>query len=179
MQRTHYDNLHISKQASPEVVRAAYKVLAQKWHPDKNPNQQEKSERYFKIIRVAYEILSDPKSRAEYDAFLQASDETIKPAWKSDKKSNTNQNTEKKPNENHSSRPSRLKAKVWSISKQIFIAILLFFVITAVRSFINISSGTSVEQKNQQTHSTAKGDIFRPAEKKPFHFYESGPALNK
>lgn len=70
--RTHYQNLHVSEKASPEVVRAAYKALAQKWHPDRNPEQREKAERYFKIITAAYEVLSDPKTRAEYDASLAA-----------------------------------------------------------------------------------------------------------
>jgi len=68
--RTHYDNLHVSEKASPEVIKGAYKALAQKWHPDKHPDQREKAERYFKIITRAFEVLSDPKARAEYDAWL-------------------------------------------------------------------------------------------------------------
>ena len=74
--RTHYDNLHISEKASPEVVRAAYKALAQKWHPDKHPDHREKAERYFKIINNAFDVLSDPKSRAMYDAWLSAQRDT-------------------------------------------------------------------------------------------------------
>lgn len=70
--RTHYDNLHVSEKASPEVIRGAYKALAQKWHPDKHPDQREKAERYFKIINKAFDILSDPKLRVEYDAWLAA-----------------------------------------------------------------------------------------------------------
>lgn len=69
--RTHYDNLHVSEKASPEVIKGAYKALTQKWHPDKNPEQREKAERYFKIITAAYEVLSDQKARAEYDAWLK------------------------------------------------------------------------------------------------------------
>jgi len=68
--RTHYDNLHVSEKASPEVIKGAYKALAQKWHPDKHPDQREKAERYFKIITRAFEVLSDSKTRAEYDAWL-------------------------------------------------------------------------------------------------------------
>lgn len=68
--RTHYDNLNVSEKAGPEVIRAAYKALSQKWHPDKHPDQREKAERYFKIISRAFELLSDPKTRAEYDAWL-------------------------------------------------------------------------------------------------------------
>lgn len=69
--RTHYDNLHVSEKASPEVIRAAYKALAQKWHPDKHSEQREKAERYFKIINRAFEVLSDQESRADYDAWLE------------------------------------------------------------------------------------------------------------
>lgn len=68
--RTHYDNLHVSEKASPEVIKAAYKALSQKWHPDKHPDQREKAERYFKIISQAFELLSDPAARARYDVWL-------------------------------------------------------------------------------------------------------------
>lgn len=77
--RTHYDNLNVSEKASPEVIRAAYKALSQKWHPDKHPNQHEKAERYFKIISRAFEVLSDPKARAEYDAWLADQRNTVEP----------------------------------------------------------------------------------------------------
>lgn len=70
--RTHYQNLHVDSKASAEVIRAAYKALAQKWHPDKNPDQREKAERYFRIISDAFQTLSDPARRAEYDAKLAA-----------------------------------------------------------------------------------------------------------
>ncbi|SDT97997.1 DnaJ domain-containing protein [Pseudomonas pohangensis] len=68
--RTHYDNLHIAETASIEVVKAAYKALAQKWHPDKHPDQREKAERYFNIICRAFEVISDPVQRRKYDAYL-------------------------------------------------------------------------------------------------------------
>ncbi|MBG0839024.1 DnaJ domain-containing protein [Ectopseudomonas toyotomiensis] len=77
--RTHYDNLHVSEKASPEVIKGAYKALAQKWHPDKHPSQREKAERYFKIITRAFEVLSDPKARAEYDAWLADRRNTAEP----------------------------------------------------------------------------------------------------
>lgn len=65
--RTHYDNLHVNEKASPEVIRAAYKALAQKWHPDRNPDNKARATRNFQIISRAYEVLSDPAARAEYD----------------------------------------------------------------------------------------------------------------
>lgn len=68
--RTHYDSLHIQESASPEVIRAAYKALAQKWHPDKNSHQRELAEKAFKSINAAHEILANPAERIAYDAWL-------------------------------------------------------------------------------------------------------------
>jgi hypothetical protein len=68
--RTHYDNLHVKENASLEVIRGAYKTLAQKWRPDKNPDLREKAQRNFKIIKRAFEVLSDPEVRTKYDAWL-------------------------------------------------------------------------------------------------------------
>lgn len=69
--RTHYGNLHITETAGLEVIKAAYRALAQKWHPDKNLDQREKAERVFKIITRAYEVLSDPALRRKYDDWLK------------------------------------------------------------------------------------------------------------
>lgn len=68
--RTHYQNLRVAENAEAEVIKAAYKALAQKWHPDRNPGDKEKAERYFKIIAQAYEVLSNPTTRKEYDDYL-------------------------------------------------------------------------------------------------------------
>lgn len=64
---THYDALHLTEDASPEVIKAAYKALAQKWHPDKHPGNNDHAELRFKAITAAYEVLSDPLLRASYD----------------------------------------------------------------------------------------------------------------
>lgn len=68
--RTHYDNLQIQEGAGPEVIKASYKALANKWHPDKNPDKPEEAARVFRIITSAYEVLSDSEARAMYDAWL-------------------------------------------------------------------------------------------------------------
>ncbi|MHC5194741.1 J domain-containing protein [Pseudomonas frederiksbergensis] len=67
---THYDNLQVKEGAGPEVIKASYKALAQKWHPDRNPDKAEEAARVFRIITSAYEVLSDPEMRAKYDAWL-------------------------------------------------------------------------------------------------------------
>ena len=72
-QHTHYDNLKVARNAPPEVIRAAYKSLAQKYHPDKYHDPVE-AERIIKIINNAYEVLMDPETRAKYDVELARQD---------------------------------------------------------------------------------------------------------
>jgi DnaJ-class molecular chaperone len=66
---THYDNLKVTRNAPPEVIRAAYKSLSQKFHPDRNPNKRDAT-RTFQIIKSAYEVLSDPVKRKEHDEWI-------------------------------------------------------------------------------------------------------------
>lgn len=68
---THYDNLKVARGAPQEVVRAAYKALSQKYHPDKNPGD-EKAARIMAIINSAYNTLSDPVRRREHDEWIAA-----------------------------------------------------------------------------------------------------------
>lgn len=70
MPRTHYDNLQVSRTASDRVIRAAYKSLAQEWHPDKHPQDTSRAERITKIINQAYKVLSDPRLRREHDDWI-------------------------------------------------------------------------------------------------------------
>jgi hypothetical protein len=66
---THYTNLKIAEDAPDEVVRAAYRALALRYHPDKNPGNADTG-RTMQIINDAYATLSDPDKRKEYDASL-------------------------------------------------------------------------------------------------------------
>ena len=68
--RTYYDNLQVVENASPEVIKGAYKYLSQRWHPDKNPENREKAERITRIINRAYEVLSDVDKRRQHDAWI-------------------------------------------------------------------------------------------------------------
>jgi hypothetical protein len=68
---THYDNLKVSRKAPQEVIRAAYKALSQKYHPDKNPGD-EKAARIMAILNSAYGTLADPTRRREHDDWIAA-----------------------------------------------------------------------------------------------------------
>lgn len=70
MIRTHYDNLQVTRGASAEVIRGAYRQLAQKWHPDKNPDNREEADRILQIINRAYAVLSDEERRKEHDIWI-------------------------------------------------------------------------------------------------------------
>jgi len=70
---THYDNLKVARDAPIEVIRAAYRSLSQKYHPDKNPGDRA-AERIMKIINDAYEVLSDPERRHIHDEAIEAAE---------------------------------------------------------------------------------------------------------
>lgn len=68
---THYETLEVTPNASSAVIRAAYKTLVQKYHPDRNPGNQEFANK-TQEISSAYSILCDEEKRAAYDRFLAA-----------------------------------------------------------------------------------------------------------
>jgi curved DNA-binding protein CbpA len=68
--RTHYDNLKVARDAPPEVIRAAYKSLSQKYHPDRNPGDP-KAPRTMAIINAAYRVLSNPDLRRKHDEWIR------------------------------------------------------------------------------------------------------------
>lgn len=72
--RTHYDNLKVSRSAPQEVIRAAYKTLTQKYHPDRNPDNPD-SVRIMTLINASYEVLSDAEKRRQHDAWIAAQEQ--------------------------------------------------------------------------------------------------------
>jgi DnaJ-class molecular chaperone len=69
LQESYYDILQIQKAASDADIKKAYRKLAMKWHPDKNPEKAEEAAKRFQEIGEAYDVLSDPEKRAIYDQF--------------------------------------------------------------------------------------------------------------
>jgi curved DNA-binding protein CbpA len=70
--KTHYDTLQVSHNASQEVITVAYRSLSHKYHPDKNSGDLNAQD-IMKLINVAYEVLSDPDKRKDYDISIKNS----------------------------------------------------------------------------------------------------------
>jgi len=69
--RDYYEVLGVNRDASEEDIKKAYRKLAMKWHPDRNPDNP-KAEEHFKEAKEAYEVLTDPQKRPAYDQFGHA-----------------------------------------------------------------------------------------------------------
>ena len=68
MPRDHYDVLGVARSASDEEIKKAYRKLAAKFHPDRNPGDKD-AEAKFKEVSAAYDVLSDKDKRQQYDTF--------------------------------------------------------------------------------------------------------------
>lgn len=73
-EKNHYETLSVARGAPPEVIRAAYRALSQKWHPDKNEDPE--AGRIMQAINAAYVILSDSAKRSNYDRTLEEQEAT-------------------------------------------------------------------------------------------------------
>lgn len=71
MPKDHYDVLGVSRGASADEIRKAYRELARKHHPDLNPDNADAKQK-FQEVQQAFEVLNDPKKREQYDRFGHA-----------------------------------------------------------------------------------------------------------
>ena len=66
---SHYENLKVARDASADEIRAAYRALTRKHHPDRNPDNAD-AQRVMSVVNVAYGALSDPVKRSEHDRWI-------------------------------------------------------------------------------------------------------------
>ncbi len=76
----YYNTLGVSKNASQEEIKSAYRKLAMKYHPDKNPGDAS-SEAKFKEASEAYQVLSNSQKKSNYDQFGHAAFENGGGGW--------------------------------------------------------------------------------------------------
>ncbi len=69
MAKDYYSTLGVQKTASQDEIKKAFRQLGKKFHPDLNPNNKKEAEEKFKEVSEAYEVLSDPQKRSNYDRF--------------------------------------------------------------------------------------------------------------
>ena len=72
MKRDYYEVLGISRTATDDEIKKAYRKLALRYHPDKNPENRPEAEERFKELGEAYQVLCDPERRGLYDRFGHA-----------------------------------------------------------------------------------------------------------
>lgn len=77
-QRDHYETLGVTRSAGPDEIKAAFRKLAARHHPDRNPDDPKAALR-FKEVNAAYQVLSDPQRRAMYDRFGHRAEEPGSP----------------------------------------------------------------------------------------------------
>src|SRR3989344_6040127 len=65
----YYDILGVSKGASADELKKAYRKQALEWHPDRHKDDKDVAEKRFKEVNEAYQVLSDSKKRSAYDQF--------------------------------------------------------------------------------------------------------------
>ena len=75
MSNNYYDTLGVTKSSSPEEIKRAYRKLALQYHPDRAGKDNKEAEKKFKEINEAYQVLSDPKKKAQYDQYGRTFDQ--------------------------------------------------------------------------------------------------------
>ena len=149
---THYENLKVARNAPLEVIRAAYRVLAQRYHPDVNPSAD--AARVMTLLNEAYAVLSDAKQRAAHDAWIE--EQLIKEA-SDDATANTRQAAadargEQQPAQSHASATAKTptpagKARIFfGAAVVVGLASVLGVQLTARTSTSQQPSGVSYQQ---------------------------------
>ncbi len=181
---TYYDNLKVARNAPDSVIRAAYRALAQQYHPDKNPGSAEAAH-VMKLLNEAYAVLSDPKKRLEHDAWIASEEGEAQRHAGTDSEhrqrtpdSRTQRAT---PTEQSAARPyprQNLKPLIW-FAGLVFVGMLFNDLFTPNRRVAReVAPGTTLTSlptqalpaepaRPAQTYRVADGAPARPDERQP------------
>lgn len=146
-----------------EVIQAAYRTLAKKYHPDKN-NGNPEAERIMQIINTAYEVLSDPIKRAEHDAWIArengkrfAKSESTHSESKSENAKADSYTNETSPGKKHKRQIGLSALKVlFACFKVVGRYAIVFGVIIGLVKLVSTSNKNSLNDKNVSSELPAK-----------------------
>lgn len=128
-----YNLLGVTENATTDEIKKAYRQLALKYHPDRNPGDV-KSEAFFKKITEAYEILSDPEQRESYNRKLKQ----------------TQQSQDIQSNYRNQENNSSKKYKIWDSIAKINFKLLFVILFIGLALFIGISNELNNDNSNEK-----------------------------
>lgn len=167
---TYYDTLSVVRNAPPEVIRAAYKILSQKHHPDRNSDNPNVTAIMAKI-NDAYAVLSDPEKRKKYDKWLAEQEASATQQDKSAQKPEP----EKKTYQTESPKPPPLNLKNSSLGKGVLFAVICTIVIAVAASAYDEFRR---KQQHEQFEETIKKLVTFEKEKALGEFEIEGMTIN-
>ncbi|AFM05746.1 DnaJ-class molecular chaperone with C-terminal Zn finger domain [Bernardetia litoralis DSM 6794] len=172
----YYDLLGVSKIATVQEIKSAYKKNALKFHPDKNaasPQESQLAEERFKLINEAYQVLSDPFKRANYDGQLEY--ENIRRQQQYNQYTSTgsynqnnfnSQSSQNNTGYTHQSRPSNTKKQPTFVFGKTEIYIILGFAVMTVFAYflMNIMTNYSYNTYMEEANAAIKSKDFVTAQ---------------
>ncbi|MDO9254233.1 MAG: J domain-containing protein [Bacteroidales bacterium] len=167
----YYEILEVSANAGQEVIRAAYKTLMQRYHPDKNSNDSEKAQLVL-AIRLAYDVLSDPELRAAYDIELEKARIIITESspnqnFNEDEAVSSSENSQYEWLQEVNTKSINTNNSICSIDKSSFISYSILIIIILFIGFV-IYTSKMEEEKNviAQQVQRARMETEKEAERK-------------
>ncbi|MBE6598740.1 MAG: J domain-containing protein [Ruminococcaceae bacterium] len=144
---TLYELFQVSETASQEEIRASYVALAKKFHPDLHRDDPEEAEKIMKTINAAYEILSDPIQRKQYDGLLREEREKQRASYN---QRTTYQTSYARPTTTYAEQKKDNSVNI-SIVVIITCCVLCVFAITSALSSSNTNKSTVTDYANKFT----------------------------
>jgi len=179
---SHYENLRVARNAPPEVIRAAYKALSQRHHPDLNPNSADAA-RIMSIINVAYDVLSDPVKRKFHDDWIKVQEEAHSEPTQREEPYSKPTNTDGEDSNFYTARPAannawkdRLPFEVFAIADHLKRRWGLYIAAIVVLFAIAQNNKTNLQEPNPAYSSAPPTDV---SEYKPQAIANQSPKFER